>query len=455
MDPAFALAENIAQTDFERLSSRTVDNTKALILDSLGVGLAGAHAKECLSVIDVARHWEGRPECTIIGHTLKGPSPVAALLNGTIIQALDFDDTHDKSGSHTASCVLPAALAIAEARNASGRLLITAVALGVDVVARIGTACQDTIGWTSTAVYGCFGAAAAAGKVLGLDQNGIRNAFGIVLSQAAGTTQTAIDSPLSKHMQSGFASTAGVLSALLAERGVTGVREVFEGKFGFFNLYKAGRCSPAALLGDLGKRFEGDTVSLKPFPCCRATHGPIEAVRLLLEKHRIRVQDVSAIRVVVPQVAYDLAGRPFDPGDNPIIAAQFSIPYTVAAALVHRKVTLEEFSLAAINDPRVRDAAARVSVEVNRSVAPNDFVPVEVDITTVNGSRIAQTIEVLKGHPKRALDEAELLEKFAQCASSGPHPIAKESAHELAASIDRLESVETVGEVTRHLRPSS
>jgi len=453
MDPAFALAENIARTDFEGLPERTVNNTKRLILDSLGVALAGAHAKECLLLIDLVRHWEGRPESTIIGHALKAPSPMAALINGTIIQALDFDDTHDGSGAHTASCVLPAALAVAEAQNAGGRLLITAVALGMDLIARIGASCQEKIGWTSTAVYGCFGAAAAAAKVLRLDHNGIRHALGIVLSQAAGTTQTAIDSPLSKHMQSGFASKAGVLSALLAGSGATGVQEVFEGKFGFFRLYKADRYDRAVLLNDLGKRFDGDALSLKPFPCCRAAHGPIEAVKLLTDKHRVGVDDISGVRVVVPQIVYDLTGRPFNPGHNPVISAQFSIPYTVAAALVYQKVTLEEFTLPAISNPRIREVVKRVSVEVDTSLGPNEFVPVEVEITTTNGSRYAQTIEVLKGHPDNPLDEDELLEKFTRCVNAGPSPIAKTAVQELIHTINRLESVENVSEVTRHLRP--
>jgi len=228
---------------------------------------------------------------------------------------------------------------------------------------------------------------------------------------------------------------------------------VFEGKFGFFRLYKADRYDRAVLLNDLGKRFDGDALSLKPFPCCRAAHGPIEAVKLLTDKHRVGVDDISGVRVVVPQIVYDLTGRPFNPGHNPVISAQFSIPYTVAAALVYQKVTLEEFTLPAISNPRIREVVKRVSVEVDTSLGPNEFVPVEVEITTTNGSRYAQTIEVLKGHPDNPLDEDELLEKFTRCVNAGPSPIAKTAVQELIHTINRLESVENVSEVTRHLRP--
>src|SRR5690606_10891776 len=149
--------------------------------------------------------------------------PHAALVNGTAIQALDFDDTHDPSAAHTASTVLAAALAVGEARGSSGMDLILALVAGVEVAARVGLASHANIGFTSTAVYGVFGATVAAARLLGLDARTTRHALGIAISQAAGTSQTAIDRPLSKHIQSGFAAQAGVTAALLAQRGVTGV----------------------------------------------------------------------------------------------------------------------------------------------------------------------------------------------------------------------------------------
>lgn len=327
MDPVFLLAGNVFQNNFISFPKKTINATKRIILDSFGVALAGRHSKECNILIEMAQYWEGRAESTIIGTKKKVPSPIAALVNGTMIQALDFDETHDFSGTHSASCVLPATLALGETKKVSGRQLICAVALGIDLACRLGLACQEKIGWTSTSVYGCFGGAAAAAKILELSEDKIRHSLGIVLSQASGTTQTAIDTPLSKHMQSGFASKAGVLSAILAERGTTGVLNVFEGKFGFFHLYKYSKYQREVLLQDLGTQFEIDHLSLKPFPCCRATHGPIQAIGLLLEEGIIRVEDIALIEVTVPKVAYDLAGHPFFPGENPAISAQFSIPY--------------------------------------------------------------------------------------------------------------------------------
>jgi 2-methylcitrate dehydratase PrpD len=451
MDSAFEFAKNIFWTSFDALPERTVHLTKRIILDSFGVALAGARSKECSILAELARHWNGKPESTLIGFDLKAPSPVAALVNGTMVQAMDFDETHDVSGGHTASCVIPAALALGEIRKVNGRELITAVALGIDLACRLGLACRKKIGWTSTSVYGCFGAAAAGAKILRLPEEKVRHALGIAISQAAGTTQTALDSPLSKHMQSGFASQAGVLSAVLADRGVTGVQQVFEGEFGFFNLYKSGDYDKDLLLSGLGRQFEVDNLSIKPFPCCRATHGPIQAVAELVNEHGIGAQDISSIKVVVPGVAFDLVGHPFVPGDNPIIAAQFSISYTIAAMLIHGRVSLEEFTPRTINDSRIQGLIGRIKVERGASLDSKGFVPVEVEIESTAGGRYFKRVEILKGHPDHPMGDGELLEKFRDCAG----PVIGTASKEMDRLIDllmRLEALDEIGELVQFFR---
>jgi 2-methylcitrate dehydratase PrpD len=452
MDSVFLFAENIFQNNFDSLPRKTIHTTKRIILDSLGVALAGRHSRECSLLIEMAQYWEGREESTIIGVNKKVPSPTAALVNGTMIQALDFDETHDLSGAHSASCVLPATLVLGETKITSGRQLISAVALGIDLACRLGLACKEKIGWTSTSVYGCFGAAAAAAKILELSEDKIRHSLGIVLSQASGTTQTAIDTPLSKHMQSGFAAKAGVLSALLAERGTTGVQNVFEGKFGFFNLYKSGQYQRELLLQDLGTRFEVDHLSLKPYPCCRATHGPIEAVGQLLEESAIRIEDISSILVIVPKVAYDLTGHPFSPGENPVISAQFSIPYTIAAMLVFKRISLETFDPKAIYDSRIHDLIKRIKVVEESRSETNGFAPATVRITMVKGMVYSKTVEILKGHPEKSMDDDELVRKFRSCVKFGTPEMPREETDRLIDMLMNLETIQNISELTRSLR---
>jgi 2-methylcitrate dehydratase PrpD len=451
MDPAFTLADAVAATRYEALPPATVVGTKRLILDALAVALAGADSRECRVLAELGDEWGGCEEASILGSSRRLPAPVAALVNGTMIQALDFDDTHDPSGTHVASSVLAAALAAAERGRRSGPALLTAVVAGTEVACRLGLACHDKIGFTSTAVYGAFGAAAAAASALGLGPAPTRHALGIVLSQVAGTTQTAIEAPLSKHMQSGFAARAGLLSALLAARGVTGVENVFEGQYGFLNLYKQGRYDRGPLLAAWGERYEIDRLSLKPFPCCRATHAPIEAALAVAREGALRPQDIAGIRVVVPRVAFQLAGRPAAGGNNPIVAAQFSIHYTVACALLHGQVSLPHFTLDAVRDPRLRALMERITVTADDG---DGFVPAHLELRTADGVTRSRTVTTLKGDAERPLSPAELLDKVADCLArrEAPEPPAARAAA-LAALVEGLDAMDCVDHLVRGLEP--
>jgi 2-methylcitrate dehydratase PrpD len=451
MDPAFPIAEAVAALSYEALPPGTIVSARRLILDSLAVALAGADGRECRVLVELARQWGGLEEASIIATSVRVPAPVAALVNGTMIQALDFDDTHDPSGTHVASTVLAAALAAAQAAHQTGRTLLTAVVAGTEVACRLGLACHDKIGFTSTAVYGAFGAAAAAARALGLGPGPTRHALGIVLSQVAGTTQTAVDTPLSKHMQSGFAAKAGVLSALLAARGVTGVEHVFEGPYGFFNLYKQGRYDREPLVADWGRRFEIDRLSLKLFPCCRATHAAIEAALAFVREDGLRAGDIAEVRVVVPRVAFQLAGKPAATGTNPIVAAQFSIPYTVAAALLHGRVSLPEFTVEAIRDPTAQALMDRISV---RAEDGDGFVPAHLEVRTLDGAVRSRTVTTLTGEPDRPLTRAQLLDKVADCLAGGTsRRAAADRAAELAALVDGLDAMPSVEDLVCGLEP--
>jgi 2-methylcitrate dehydratase PrpD len=444
----YAIADALSAIRFDTLAARTVMSARRLVLDSLAVALAGSGCRDVQVLADLTAGWGGRPESTILGSERRVPAPVAALVNGTMIQALDFDDTHDPSGAHTASTVLAAALAVAEARHRSGRDLIAAVTAGVELAGRIGLACTDKIGWTSTAVYGAFGAAAAAAHALRLSAEQTRHALGIVISQAAGTTQTAVDSPLSKHMQSGFAAKAGVLSALLAEQGVTGVDNVFEGKFGFFPLYKANRYRLEPLMADWGGHYEIDALSLKPFPSCRATHAAIEATLALAAAHSLRAGDVARVRVVVPPVAHNLTGKPFVEGSNPMISAQFSLQYTVATALHHGSVSLRHFTLDAIRNPAIRALMERITVAVEDG---GEFAPARVEVHTTAGRDLHQTVSALKGGPDCPLTDDELLAKIEDCLTFAPPGTTVLDAKALQRRVDDLDTITDVGDLAASL----
>jgi 2-methylcitrate dehydratase PrpD len=236
---ADTLARYVAETNFDMLPRKVVDETKKFILDTIGVGLAGVREPGCREVVDLVNRWSSNAAgSSIIFYGVKVSPPEAAFANSVLMHALDFDDTLDRSAMHTHVSSLPAALALAEVGNeVDGRTLITAVALGVDITCRIASAITTPLSWIRTATCGSFGAGVAAAKILNASEKQILDTLGIVYSQTAGNAQCLVDGGLVKRMQPGFSARSGVLSAALASKGITGATNVFEGQYGFYNLY--------------------------------------------------------------------------------------------------------------------------------------------------------------------------------------------------------------------------
>jgi len=458
MDAVVEIAENAESARFEGIPPKAREMTKRFILDTLGTTLAGSSAPGAEAVIDLLRSWGGKKEATIFVFGGKVPAPHAALANSVMAHARDFDDTHDGAVVHANVAVLPSALACAEALGrVSGKALITAVGLGVDLTCRLGLAvgkgADFTVrppGFVRTSVCGIFGAALACGKILGLDVAGLRNALGIALSQASGTRQAVADLSLIKRMQPAFAAMAGTLSAFLAKGGITGPKEVLEGKYGFFNLYWNGAYSREDLLDNLGQRFEGENLSFKPYPCCRYAHGSIEATLNLVLSRNLSPTEVSEVLVHVPTLKFfDLVSRPFEIKGDPQVDAQFSIPYTTAAAILRRRVFLDDFEEAAIRDPQVKSLSEKVKVLQDLKPESRDSLgPVVVEIQTSDGKIYREEVQKFKGSPGHPLTMEECVEKFRGCARFSIRPMKEAQLERLVDMVGNLEEMKNVKELT-------
>src|ERR687885_4883 len=216
-DPAFTLAEHVCQTTFAALPSSAVLATKRDILDTLGAALGGSVAPGVAELAGVVKHWGGREESSLWLLGGRVPAPQAALVNATMGHALDFDDSLDRAGNiHPGISTLASSLAVAEwCGGISGRDMVLAVTLGLDVACRVALAATEDRGWHRTAAMGIFGATAAAGKLLGLSVGQMLHAFGIAYSQAAGNRQCIVDGALTKRLQAGQAASSGVDDGLL------------------------------------------------------------------------------------------------------------------------------------------------------------------------------------------------------------------------------------------------
>jgi 2-methylcitrate dehydratase PrpD len=313
----------------------------------------------------------------------------------------------------------------------NGKHFITAIALGADLISRMRLAPKlksSSTGWSAN-TYAPFGTATVAAKILGLDEQRLWNAMGLAFSQAAGSLQSIVDGSLAVRLDHGLGARAGAVSVLLAQMGLTGSRNILEGRYGFYPLYFHNDYDASRLTKDLGKRFEGTYVSVKPFPSCKLNHAPIEAVLSIVAQHAIEPKDINQIVVGVNQYAYNLCCVPRESKIVPqtIVDAQFSIPYTVAVAVVKRDLFIHDFTLDAIKDTSVLRIANKVIPMVDPELDKMGLTvaPATVEIRTVGNDKYSKRIDYVKGHPKNPMTFQDCANKLRRCASFSALPLEK------------------------------
>ncbi|MBI2869031.1 MAG: MmgE/PrpD family protein [Chloroflexi bacterium] len=410
------LAGFLVSTGFQDLPDAVVSKTVELVIDHFGVALFGATTPWAQKVTRLLASQGGKAECSVYAAGFKTTPQNAALANGTMGHAFELEDT--LSTFHPGAVVIPAALAVAERERSSGKDLITAVVLGYEVMARVAAAVHDTAitrrGHHPTGVTGSLGAAAAAGKLLKLGGAELVPALGLASNMTTGTMQFAQEGAMEKRLFAGKASHDGVLSALLAAEGYTAAASSIDGEYGFCRAFDSQPDLPA-LTGDLGISFRITMTELKPYACCRLIHSPIDAAISLARGHDIKPEDISEVVLYGNQNAvssqhcfYDVTG---------VQAAQYSIPYCLAAALVHRRIDTGSFSEAAFREPATLALMRRVRVEYDSEIDPAGQMA-KLAVRLRNGESFAETVYKARGTPERPFSEVELTEKFYSLATA-------------------------------------
>jgi 2-methylcitrate dehydratase PrpD len=440
-DPARALAEHVCGVSFAMLPETTRIATRHDILDTFGCLLGGSGAPGIAELDRVLGKWGGADESQVMLWRRRLPAPQAALMNASMAHALDFDDTLDHGGSiHPGASVLGASLAVSDMLGGvSGQSLMLAVALGLDISCRVALASTLDRGWHRTAAMGVFGAAAAAGKLLGLTVEQMVHAFGIAFSQAAGNRQCIVDGALTKRLQAGQAASSGVLAATLAREGFTGANNIFLGRFGFFELYQPNGYDAASLTDGLGACFAGEQLSFKPYPCGRPQHAILDAA--IAARTQLDLTDPTSIAgigvsVDAATLADQFNGAAHKRRPTQIVEAQFALPFLIAAALTHGRVGIAE--VANIENRVVLDLAARI--EGRRS----DDATEAVSVTLRNGRTATAAAGKPLGSPENRLSIAQLQSKFADCARNAVRSPAEDTIAQAADLILNLQDVDNV-----------
>lgn len=385
-----------------------VHAAKRHLLDGVGCAIAAAQAREADYAIALGVGADF--EATVLGTDTYDTEPFAALSNGVLVHALDFDDTHTGALVHATAAVLPAAFAVGERRRSSGREILTAAIAGYETVIRLGAAVTHGFharGFHATSVCGVFAAALVSARLLGLGEEQIVSALGIAGSTAAGSLEFLETGSSTKQLHPGLAALNGITAARLARLGAQGPATIFEGKHGLYRSYLGVEIDPGSLTADLGTRWETTQITIKPYPCCQLSHASLDALRAAGAADPAEVETVMF--AVPPGVSSIVCGKhePRSPYE-----AKFSLEYCAASLLLDGDLTVSTFEPARLSRPDVLALARRVAwTHRPFDGAPAD-APGMAEVHLRDGTVLRGEVAKSRGGPDAPLSDDELLAKF-------------------------------------------
>ena len=441
------LAAFCAQLDSADLPRPVAERVPALLLDLAGcIVRASVDAPAAPSLFQAAEALGlGHGTLGVLGSGRRYGPAGAAFLNASLGHALDFDDTHAPGTLHPGAAVIPAALAAGELSAASGAEVLAGIVAGYEAACRIAVALPAAAhyrrGFHPTATCGVFGAAAAAARVFRLPAERIEAAFGVALSQSAGSLQFLVDGAWTKPFQVGWAAMGGLAAATLAREGFRGPAEALEGAHGFLRAYGDG-AQPEQVAAGLGERWETLRTGVKPYPSCRYGHAAIDAALLLRRDHQLEPGEIDGVTCGLSEAGLLLIGAPAALKQNPqnTVGAQFSGPFVLSAALVDGAVTWDSY--ARLQDPAIRRLMPKVDCvhdpEIEAEFPANMSGAVTI---AARGTTFHRKIVTPFGEPDNFPSRGLLVGKFESLAVPvlGPG-----GAQALAAAALDLESLEDI-----------
>jgi 2-methylcitrate dehydratase PrpD len=439
------LADFAAALDFTDLPPAVVASIRLRTLDIIGIALAASTGETASSILGALDGWSAAGDCTVIGAKRTAAAPLAILANGALAHSLDYDDTHAVSITHASAVVVPVALALGEAARLDGRALVTAMVAGYESITRLGMAAPGAFharGWHATGVCGAFAAALVAGRIEGLDADRLTAALGIAGSFASGVLAYLDDGSWVKRVHAGWAGHSGAVAAALARGGFTGPASVLDGRFGFYRTFVGAEPDPAPF-ATLGTRWETPAIGFKPYPCCHYNHAYLDCALDLRRMHALRAEDVEAVECRVPAGQVPIVCEPREAKLKPRSSydAQFSLPYSVASALLDGRVGLDTYAPERLGEPERLALAARVGHVVDPdSPFPHGF-PGWVRVRLRDGRTLEARAPDGRGSLACPLPPGAIVDKFRDNASRAL-PTARVTELEHAAlSLDALPDV--------------
>ena len=417
------------------------------VIDTLGAIAYGAELPWSRAAARHGLATGGGGACTIVGWPDRASPAMAAFANGAAGHAFEIDDVHEEAVNHPGAVVVPAALAVAEDLDSSGRDFLEAVVVGYEAMARAGLAVGPVshmlAGFHPTSMSGVFGAAAAAAHLRGLDADRLNHAFGIAASLASGTTEFASSGGMAKRIHAARAAEGGVMAAALAADGFEGARDGLAGKHGFCRIFTDDP-QPQKLTEQLGERWMIDEVTVKPYPSCSDLHPMVQATSELVAMHGLTADDIDRIKVHCTTKVCEL--NDID-GTASVMAAQYSAQFNVAAAVLADPADPATFDPERIAAPALAALQAKVAAIVPAPEFDATYAwkqGARVEMTRTDGTVLERTVHGQKGSMHAPLTDAEIEQKFAMLTDGRLDPGIPELVRSLPGR--------SIGDLTHRLR---
>ena len=437
------LAAFCAAVDYARIPADVLDKTKLCILDSLGTILAGATTTLGANALRAGARFETEPVASVLGFGRKVSPPAAAFVNGTLAEVFELQDGW-RFGNNHPCVVIPAALALAQWKGASGKALLASVVAGYEVANRLAWAVHPhhlAAGYLPTGTAGTCGSAAAAGRLLEFDAQRMADAFGVAgFILPVSTAENLWCGYSAKPLHSGYAAKLGIEAALMAEQGFAGcpVEGTPERGRGFLEI-TTGQVKLDRIVERLGEHYTVRDVYFKAFPACRHVHGTAEATLNIVRAHPLDPLEVERVDVFTYTLSASLLDRYTDM-ESSMIAAQFSIPYVAAAAIVDRALGTDQFADRRIHDPAILELARRVRVSADAAIDGRypQVTPTRVEIRLRNGEVLRNQVDMPRGDPRTPMSQHELLAKFDHLAGLALDAGSVRRVRDLVMGLERL-----------------
>jgi 2-methylcitrate dehydratase PrpD len=437
---------------YQDIPADAIDRAKDCLLDTIAVALHGSTKPWSRSVVDFIHNERRNGQSTVIGDAWKATAPQATLANGVMAHAFELDNVRQPgAGVHPGATAFLPALAVAEREKADGKSLLTAFVAACEVMSRIGVAAGNSLetrGFHAPGLTGTFGAAVAAGRLLGLNEKQMVNALGIAGSYSGGLLEFSRcqEGAMVKRLHLGKAAEGGVTAALLAARGFSGPGSILEGKFGFCRTFSV---SPdiSQLTRHLGKQFETLNICIKRYACHINAHAPIEALQRLRAETRFEPDDVRQIVVAGIQklVTHHAIYHPKE-----LMMAQYSIPFCVALSLYFDPADPESFDEKRLQQKSILAMMRQVRLKVDPEIEAKGWDrAARVTVSLGMRERRSALVVHFKGTPKNPMSRSELAEKARKLTRAGL-PAAK--LERLLAAVHNVETIRDVSSVGDLLR---